>query len=116
MAGRKAGLAKAWSAIRGPGKLELDDPTDLGPYLGCDQSRSTITRDEAAERLKNIYPLLGSGEPSAQKATNSATGDVKLIRYDMEPFHRQCVGKYKEIAKANGIEHVQLKMILFSEH
>ena len=106
MAGRHSELAKAWKAIRGPGKLELDEPADFGPYLGCDQLRSTITQEEAKERLKNTYPLVSgtdaSGEPpgdspdAPEKVDDSKT--VKLIRYDMEGFFRQCNGKRKELA------------------
>ncbi len=39
MAGRHSELATAWKAIRGPGKLELDEPTDFGPYLGSQRGK-----------------------------------------------------------------------------
>ena len=51
MAGTRAGVRRAWQAIRGPDKLQLDDPTPFGPYLGCEQTTGTITRGEARQRL-----------------------------------------------------------------
>ena len=121
MAGRHSELAKAWKANRGPGKLELDEPTDFGPHLGCDQHRSTITQKEAKERLENTYPLvsrtdaegehLGDSPDASEKAEDSKT--VKLIRCDMEGSFRQRNGKRKELAEKNGMSNFQYKKVAF---
>ena len=42
MAGTVNGVKRAWKAISGPDKLQLDDPTPFGPYLGCEQTKTTI--------------------------------------------------------------------------
>ena len=82
--GDKNGMAKAWSAITGPGKLQLDEPTPFGPYLGCEQTMSTITRREASERLKNICPLVNNGisAPDPRRPDDL----IKMVRWHMKLF------------------------------
>ena len=92
MAGREAGMRKAWNAIRGPDKLVLDEPTAFGPYLGCEQSRSTIDGKEAYERLKNILPLLSNKLAAKQSdLVRGSSGElaklkIPTIRWEMDGF------------------------------
>jgi len=101
-------MRKAWNAIRGPDKLVLDEPTAFGPYLGCEQSRSTIDGKEAYERLKNILPLLSN--KLATKQSDMAVGssgelaklEIPAIRWEMDGFFSQCIETYEKLAKQNG--------------
>ena len=101
-------MAVAWEAMRGEGELELDDPVAFGAYLGCEQKICKITRAEAAERLKNIFPLVGRDSVPDGNA-NNPNEDIPVIRYDMNDFFKQCVERYKELATKAGMKD-DLKM------
>ena len=109
MAGRKAGLKQAWKGIRGPDRLVLDEPTPFGPYLGCEQTRGTITAKEAQQRLQNILPLASPKTAKAQEILMShseeeASRRISSIRWEMSGFFEQCLERYEELAKANGVK------------
>ena len=96
-------MAEAWKAIRGEGKLELDEPVVFGAYLGCEQKIGKFTRAETAERLKNIFPLVGRDSVPDGNA-NNPNEDIPMIRYDMQDFFKQCVDRYKELATKAGMK------------
>ena len=101
MAGRKEGLEKAWRAITGPDKLALDPPEPFGRYLGVSHTRSTITRREAAERVKNIYPLVGD-ETQQHLSPKQAAEQIPLVRWQMDGYWQRCVDRNEEAKKKTG--------------
>ena len=111
MAGTAAGVKRAWKAITGPDKLTLDEPTPFGPYLGCEQSRGSITRSEAAERLQNIFPLVDNG--GVKPKDRQPDELILLIRWHMRGFHEQCIERYKELRLKNKSPVSRLKEYAF---
>ena len=71
MAGPTKNLAKGWKLIRA--RIQTDDPSPFGRVLGCEHTTST-------RYLKN-------GK------------QAQVMEYNMEPFLRDCVSKYLELAK-----------------
>ena len=67
MAGPTANLKKGWDLIKT--KIKLDEPTDMGRFLGCEHKRVTRTS-----------PLTGK--------------KVSAIEYDMSEFLDACVEVY----------------------
>ena len=97
MAGRRGGMAKAWKAITGEGRLALDEPTDSGPYLGCEQTRSSITAKEAQQRLQNILPLVSEKLAREQQELMSRSGDaakrqIPSVRWGDARLPQTCPG------------------------
>ena len=70
MAGSQKNLAQGWSMLRT--RLKIEPETGLDMYLGCNQSKGTVT--------------LGNGHR------------VTTVTYDMEQFLRSCVDRYLEVA------------------
>ena len=69
-AGPQKNLAQGWSMLRT--RLKIEPETRLDMYLGCNQSKGTVT--------------LGNGHR------------VTTVTYDMEQFLRSCVDRYLEVA------------------
>ena len=70
MAGPQKNLAQGWSMLRT--RLKIEPETGLDMYLGCNQSKGSVT--------------LGNGHR------------VTTVTYDMEQFLRSCVDRYLEVA------------------
>ena len=68
--GPQKNLAQGWSMLRT--RLKIGPETGLDMYLGCNQSKGTVT--------------LGNGQR------------VTTVTYDMEQFLRSCVDRYLEVA------------------
>ena len=94
----------AWKAIRG--QLQLEDPTPLERYLGCEHIEETgflidhtkapgQTLPRLSEDLRDKKLLPGSGheeKPLPKKA------QVRALHYDMVSFVDQCVDAYRSLA------------------
>ena len=101
MAGTADGVKAAWKSITGPDRLVLDPPERFGPYLGCQQTWGTITRQEAAERVQNIF-LLVSPTAATGSDWRDPNGKVPMCTWSMKGFFKHCIEKYLELRKANG--------------
>ena len=61
LAGLQRNLAKSWATITK--HIKLDAPTPLGDYLGCGQRDTSLTPDEAQDRLAYVSFLVTGEEP-----------------------------------------------------
>ena len=65
MSGPRENLAKRWALLRE--KIVIEDPSDVGLYLGCQQT---------------IHEVVSCGV------------NYRVMEYNAEPFLEQCVEKY----------------------
>ena len=84
----------AWKLIRD--QLQLEDPTPLDRYLGCNHCLIERPLDKATKIPGRTLPRLSedcrNGEPLPAKKI------VRGLRYDMVSFVDQCVDSYKQLA------------------
>ena len=97
LVGKKESLKEGWRLITGSG-LVLDPPTPLGDYLGCGQFPVHVTPSEAQRRLEHVSPLLDGINDSTKVKTGKP---VKVIRYNMFGFFRQCVEVHCDLQKSH---------------
>ncbi len=97
MAGKQVNLAAAWTLIQS--QIRLDNPTEIGKYLGCTHTIGTISISTAHSinewRSDTLNQALADlGHPNHEKPPPS----VKTMAYDMRDFVGQCVERYCELA------------------
>ena len=70
--------------------------------MGCGLSEGFITRAEAAERVQNIYPLVGGAATDTHLTPAQAAETIPMIRWHMTPFFEQCLERHEEVKRQNG--------------
>ena len=95
MAGKKERIPKAWELIRKG--IKLDKVSKFDHYLGCGQSPTTVTSNEATRRLQNISEHLPTTVSDPGTETTQSKVPIKAIRYDMSGFVAQVVDRYLEL-------------------
>ena len=86
-----------------PIKLAFDEPTPFGAYLGCEQTESTITRAEAAERVQNIFPLVGGpASNDTPQEPNTAAETIPRARWHTKGFFEQTLAVCEQLRRKVG--------------
>jgi hypothetical protein len=98
MSGEAKALKKGWEMIRT--KIQTEEPTPLGKYLGCTHKIMQGTMPAGGN------PRITPG-PETPKVTKRVP--VKVVEYDMSDFLVSCVDKYLELAKltVNSLKFVE---------
>ena len=94
-------------------KINMDDPTPIGKFLGCGHTVEHMSTNDLERQLAAAIPLT-KPEDDKQGKVNSqddepktlrVSGDrhggdkVNVVRYEMTGFMDQCVERYLELAE-----------------
>ena len=110
MSGRCETMVEGWKRIRAG--IKMDDPTEVGRFLGCKHELSTQKVKWQGMEMTDLDPP----PPKAKKTTEASeqmdfdprkieaeniakrtAKDVRVIEYDMSDFFKSCVALYADL-------------------
>ena len=118
--GNRENMAEGWRLIRSPTDTtpgaQMEDPTEVGRFLGCEHHTSTETvswhggeptaLDESLlKRKKSQDGEETLVDQNRGKARHGPPATVKVVQYDMRDFFRSCVMLYADLTGADPESH-----------
>ena len=99
LSGPTNSMKTAWETITRHVKISV--PEKSGKFLGCDHKCSTKVLPEGGDPWQEYQ----------SKDLKGPTYKINITEYDMEPFFKQCVERYQELAKVTKLPFVHTPFI-----